>query len=81
MLAYGDHDWITRGPHGTMTVTTGRCAEACQTNQERLRAALYRLVDMGCLASMSWHRHYFVAQLVPPKGLGWISGPLAQEAP
>lgn len=75
MLSYGQHPWITRGPQGHLTVTTGRCAEACGTNAERLRQSLYKLVDLGILASITWQRHYFVAQLIPPQGAGWVVGP------
>lgn len=74
MLLYGRHDWLTRGPGGHTTVTTGRCAEACGTNQERLRQALYRLLDLQLLAKVIWQRHYFVVTLTPPPGMAWVTG-------
>jgi len=81
MLLYGQHPWLTRGPGGHVTVTTGACATACGTNQERLRDSLYKLLDLGLLSRVVWQRHYFVVTVVPPVGMAWVTGDPTQEDP
>lgn len=75
LLLYRRSDWITRHPHGAITVATGPLGVALATRPVRLRHALEQLVELGLATAYAWHRHYVTITPAMPLGCGLILDP------